>query len=204
MEYLDITVEDIKNFLRNHEKLKIEIHDKIYTINREIHNTNDVIEMVSFQHAEISDMPKGGGNHKDLADVYLKYEKILNDRRSEYTDLIYELIQKEISVDRVWQCYLILAEPYYSILTELYVKEQKYEVSITNLGCSRRAFEVHRKKAVDLVLELYKSERTIGDLCEYALVASKVREVKKKPKELDENDYQLSMEDYMRKEEGEN
>lgn len=200
MEFLEISKENVKDFLRNRDKIKIEIYDKIYTINCEIRKTNDIIEMVSFQHAELSDMPKGSKNHKDLSDTYLKYQKILDERSKEYSSLLYGLIQKEEAVDRVWQCYMVLAEPYYSILTEMYVKDQKYEVAEATSGYSRQAFEKHRKRGVDLVLELYNSKKSMNELCEYTIKASKNREQVKHRGVFEEENYQLSLEDMLKME----
>lgn len=202
MDFIKIEEDDVKDFLRNREKIKMEIYEKLYIINCEIRKTNDIIEMVSFQHAELSDMPKGSKSHKDLSDTYLKYQKVLDDRSNEYNKLLYGLIQKENAVDRVWQCYLVLAEPYYSILTELYVNDQKYEIAESTSGYSRHAYETHRKKGVSLVLELYESGKSMSELSEFAMKAARCRKSVKNKQvfEATEN-YQLSLEDMLKMEE---
>lgn len=195
MEFLEISIEDVKDFLRNRDKIKIELYDKLYTISREIRKTDDVIEMVSFQHAELSDMPKGSRNHKDLSDTYLKYQKILDERSSEYSSLLYSYMKKENAVDRVWQCYMVLAEPYHSILTELYVKDQKYEVAETLSGYSHNAFEKHRKRGVELVLELYNSHKSMSELSAYALKAEGIRKKVKHKEVFEYDNYQMSLDE---------
>ena len=198
MEYVQISKEDVKDFLRNRDKIKIEIYDKIYTINCDIRKTNDIIEMVSFQHAELSDMPKGSSSHKDLSDTYLKYQKILDVRSTEYSHLLYGLIQKENAVERVWLCYLVLAEPYFSILTDMYVKNQKYEVAESMSGFSRQVFEKYRKRGINLVLELYSSKKSMAELTEYGMKANEKREQVKHKDVYDTPNYQLSLEDMLK------
>jgi len=197
MELLKISAEDAKDFLRNRDKIKIELFEKLYAVNREIRKTSDVIEMVSFQHAELSDMPKGSKNHRDLSDTYLKYQKILDERSSEYSNLLYGYIQKEAAVDRVWQCYMILAEPYFSILTEMYVKDQKYEVAEAQSGYSHTVFEKHRKRGINLVLELYNSGKSMSELSEYAMKADKNRVQVKHMEMFDNENYQISLGDLL-------
>lgn len=201
MEFIEISKEEVKDFLRNRDRLKIEIYDKLYAVNCEIRKTNDIIEMVSFQHAELSDMPKGGRRHKDLSDTYLKYQKILDERSMDYSNLLYGLIQKENAVDRVWQCYMVLAEPYYSILTEMYVKDQKYDVAEAASGYSRQAFEKHRKRGINLILELYNSRKSMIELSEFALLAQRNREKIKHKDVFEEVNYQMSLEDMLSMEE---
>ena len=203
MEFIEISKDDVKDFLRNRDKIKIEIYDKIYTINCDIRKTNDIIEMVSFQHAELSDMPKGSRKHKDLSDTYLKYQKILDERSTEYSNLLYGLIQKENAIERVWLCYLVLAEPYYSILSELYVKDQKYEVAESASGYSRQVFEKHRKRGVELILELYSSKKSMAELTEFVMKAAQTRERVKHKEVYEVTNYQLSLEDMLKTEDGE-
>lgn len=52
----------------------------------------------------------------------------------------------------------LLDYPYYTILNELYVKNQLYCAVEQNYGRSHKTFEKHRKEAVERLLACYYSE----------------------------------------------
>lgn len=197
MDKLPITENEIKDILRQRNNRIAAIQEKIYTIDKDIKNTESIIEMVSFRRPEISDMPRGKGNHTDLGDTYLNYREILEQRTREYNKLLYEMIREEICIERVWQCYLLLGEPYFTILTDLYVKNEKYIIVEQESGYSRQVFEGYRKNGIELILEFYNSSKSAAELAEGSIAAEIQRSREKHKKESDKENYQISMEDIM-------
>ena len=70
--------------------------------------------------------PKGG-KKKDLSDLIIKLEKDREIRRKELLTMLTELSNQEDMVNRVWACYLALDDPYYTLLSQLYVENDLYE-----------------------------------------------------------------------------
>lgn len=197
MEKLAITTEIIKDILRNKESLSASIQDRMYNINRAMKNANEIIEVVSFRSSEFACMPKGKGGHTDLTKTYLDYQKALRQRSADYKNMVYELILKEESMERVWQCYMVLSEPYYSVLTAMYVKNQKYEIAEKESGFSRQVFEKYRKAGIELIKQLYESDKSVAELMEFSICAKQKRAEVKNRQVFNQENYQISLDDYL-------
>lgn len=164
MERPDITEADVKYFLRNKDKLIMDIHEKIHQINRSVKQVNDIMESVSYHSTEVSDMPHARNGHKDMSDVYEKYLHKRDERLLEYKQMLWALMMKEETIERVWSCFLALSEPYYSIIKHLYVENELYATAEAESGLSRQVFEKYRKRAMELIIGFYHSDKTDAEL----------------------------------------
>ncbi len=162
----ELTEDEVKYTLRNKEAIIISIHEKMYFIQKDISQTDDMIEMASFRSTEITDMPSGKGTHKDLADVLLKYYKYMDDQKKQYTDLFRTLIDREMRTERIWMCFLLLDEPYYGYIKRLYVDGEKYDTVEAESGFSRQVFGKYRKEAMELIIRFYNSDKNMLELSE--------------------------------------
>ena len=165
MEYKVIDAEDVKNILKHRDDRISLIHRKMYTIQRDLRNTDDIIRSVSYPKSEMSGMPHAGGV-KGLEDVYDKYRRVLDDRKKEYADMVFELVEEEITIERVWLCYLALPYPYNDILRKLYVEKQLYKVVEQESGMAHSDFERKRNTAIMYILGNYMSEKSATELYE--------------------------------------
>lgn len=194
MEKLPINEKDVKNILRNKDKLKADIHRKMYFINRDMAQNDEMYELVAYPSTEVSDMPRRKGWHKDLGDVVLKYKVLLENKKNEYKEVLWELIMQEEQIDRVWLCFMVLDNPYFSILENIYVKEEKYEIVEQRSGYSHQVFEKYRKRGIEAIMLLYNSDKTISQLT----IESKSKErtqTDTKKQSLEESNQQISIED---------
>lgn len=198
---LPITEEDVKNILRSRKQLLNQIHDKMYSINRDISMKNDIIEMVSFGSSALSDMPKGKGEHHDLSNTYLRYIKTLEDEQETFKEILINLILKERKIERVWLSYRILEDPFYSIIENLYVNNEKFEMAVIISGLSTRAFNKYRARGIELIIKFYNSDLSVEKLMQMDQKAEIRRKETKDRKEmvLPEN-YQLDIQDYLKDE----
>lgn len=74
------------------------------------------------------------------------------------------LFLQEDVVNRVWACYLALDDPYYTLLSQLYVENDLYENVRIQFDMSPTTFERYRKKALHLIIEYTKSPLSVGEL----------------------------------------
>ena len=155
-----ITEQEIKNILRNRERLLVSIHQKMSVIEQDMAKTDDMIETMSMPATTISGMPRGSTKQKDLGDVYRNYKKILKRRNEDYKAMYCELILQEDMIEQVWDAYMRLEEPYYSIINRMYVQSMLYAVVEQESGWSRQVFEKKRKKGIGLILETINKNKT--------------------------------------------
>lgn len=78
--------------------------------------------------------------------------------------MLTELSNQEDMVNRVWACYLALDDPYYTLLSQLYVENDLYENVRIQFDMSPTTFERYRKKALHLIIEYTKSPLSVGEL----------------------------------------
>lgn len=162
----ELTEDEIIHSLKHKEQIIISIHEKMYFIRKEIVKTDDIIEIASFHSSETTDMPSGKGQHKDLSDVLLKYYKYMEKQKKEFNDIFWTLIQREMRIERIWMCFLLLDEPYYTYIKRLYVDGDKYDVVEEESGFSRQVFGKYRKEAISLILHFYNSDKSMIELSE--------------------------------------
>ena len=66
--------------------------------------------------------------------------------------MYWELILKEQLIEQVWDAYMHLEEPYYSIVNRMYIQGMLYATVERESGWSRQVFEKKRKKGIGLML----------------------------------------------------
>lgn len=195
-----LTEDEIKDILKHKEELIISIHDKMYMTKKEMSKTDDIIEMASFPSSQLNDMPGGKGEHKDLSDVLLKYYKYLNRQKEEYNELFWILIQRELRIERVWMCFLLLDEPYYSYIKKLYVDNEKYETVERESGYAGSTFRKYRKEAIELIIYFYESDKSMTELMELSqkkLIEHEKIIIEEKDDSSDAENHQISITDFM-------
>lgn len=153
MKKITITEQEVKNILKNKEHLLFSIHKKMSMIEKDMEKTDDMIETMSIPANLMSGMPRSSGTQKDLGDVYRNYKKILKQRNEDYKSMYWELILKEEMIERVWDAYMRLEEPYYSIVTNMYVQNMLYATAERESGWSRQVFEKKRKIGIRLIID---------------------------------------------------
>ena len=83
--------------------------------------------------------------YKELADlIFPNINKTVEDYKAMYC----ELILQEDMIEQVWDAYMRLEEPYYSIINRMYVQSMLYAVVEQESGWSRQVFEKKRKKSI--------------------------------------------------------
>ena len=125
---------------------------------------DDILESVAYPSTGISGRPSGKGGHKDLGDVLVRYNRQLCNRNEEIRKIMWELVEEEDSISRVWACFYALNDPYYSILYALYVENQLYQTVEDSFDVSHKTFEKYRQRGMELLLRLYNSGESIAKL----------------------------------------
>lgn len=164
LEMRKLSETQIKDILRNREQKIANIHKKMFSLYRELENTEEIMETAAFPSTEISGMPGRKGGHKDLGDVLLKYNRQIYNRSEEIRKIMWELAEEEESISRLWACFHALGEPYYSILYALYVENQLYQAVEDEFGSAHKTFEKYRKQGIQTLLLIYGSGDSIAEL----------------------------------------
>lgn len=195
MTYKPITERDVIEILRHKDNFISIIHRKLYTISRDLRSTNDIILSVSLPSQQMSGMPGRKGAVKDLEDTYEKYRIVLEQRKKDYQDIVFNLIEEEMSIVRVWMCYLALGEPYATILDKVYVQKQLYTATELESDMAHSTFERKRQEGIKLIMKYYNSGKS----------ASELKELQKQPgmkmrgsaKKEDAGAHQMSLSDWI-------
>lgn len=159
-----LTEDEIIYTLKNKDVLMKSINEKLCFIKQELNQNDEMIETASFHSPKITDMSCGHGTHKDLADVLLTYGKNIQNKRNEWLDVLTILIERKNRIERIWLCFLILEEPYYTYMKRLYVDGEKYFTVETESGFSRQVFAKYRKEALGLIEGFYFSTKNLLEL----------------------------------------
>lgn len=146
---------EIKDILRHREKKIAGIHQKMFSMYRELENTDSLLESLAFPAVKITEMPAGKGSHKDLGDVLISYNRRIYTREEEIRKIMWELTEEEESICRLWMCFQKLGNPYYSILHELYVENQLYQTVENGFGKAHKTFEKYRKRGMEQLMQSY-------------------------------------------------
>lgn len=154
----------VKDILQNREKKIDNIHRKMISLYQELERNDEVLETVAYPKTELSGMSGGKGNHKDLGDVLLQYNRQICNRNEEIRKIMWELVEEEDSISRLWACFYALNDPFYSILNALYVENQLYQVVENNFDMSHKTFEKYRQRGIELLLLFYNSDESIAKL----------------------------------------
>lgn len=151
---MKVDSEKIKEVLRHHKELTQQLHYQIIDIQKKIEEVKkQSIEVAAYPHIDFSARGKGGVK-KDLADVYLKYQKMVRNREKELTAEI--LTADAEGVHRLYLCFQSLTGEGYNI----YVKGDLYRQVEEEMGLNHRIFEEKRKQAIEEIQRLYESDLT--------------------------------------------
>lgn len=154
----------VKDILQNREKKIDNIHRKMISLYQELERNDEVLETVAYPKTELSGMSGGKRNHKDLGDVLLQYNRQICNRNEEIRKIMWELVEEEDSISRLWACFYALNDPFYSILNALYVENQLYQAVENNFDMSHKTFEKYRQRGIELLLLFYNSDESIAKL----------------------------------------
>ena len=154
----------VKDILQNREKKIDNIHRKMISLYQELERNDEVLETVAYPKTELSGMSGGKGTHKDLGDVLLQYNRQICNRNEEIRKIMWELVEEEDSISRLWACFYALNDPFYSILNALYVENQLYQAIENNFDMSHKTFEKYRQRGIELLLLFYNSDESIAKL----------------------------------------
>jgi len=169
MSRIKIDENIVKDVLRNRANKINSIHRKMNYLTNDINLKDEILASICLRSQILSDMPKAKGNTSDIHDDYEAYQKIFEKQRYDFQELFWLLVKQEEMIERVWQCFLALEEPYFSILESIYVKKEKYEAVQKESGFSNQPFNQKRRHGIEIIIMLYDSEFSIYEL---ELVAS--------------------------------
>ena len=157
---MKVDSEKIKEVLRHHNELTQQLHYQIIDIQKKIEEVKkQSIEVAAYPHIDFSARGKGGVK-KDLADVYLKYQKMIRNREKELTAEILILTADAEGIHRLYLCFRSLTGEGYNIIYRLYVKGDLYRQVEEEMGLNHRIFEEKRKQAIEEIQRLYESDLT--------------------------------------------
>ncbi len=158
---MKIDSEKIKNVLRHHDELTQQIHNQVMDIRKKIDEVRQQsMEMASYPKIDLTIEGRGSGEHKDLADVYLKYQKLVQTQEKELTTEMLVLTVRAEGIHRLYLCFQSLTGEEYEIINRLYVKGELYKSAEKEMGLNHRAFEWSRKQAIRDIQRLYESDMT--------------------------------------------
>lgn len=84
---MKVDSEKIKEVLRHHNELTQQIHNQVIDIRKKIDEVEQQsLEMASYPKIDLSATGSGSGIHKDLADVYLNYQRLVKTQESDLTN----------------------------------------------------------------------------------------------------------------------
>lgn len=191
----------VKDILQNREKKIENIHKKMLSLYQELGRNDEVLETVAYPKSELKGMPGGKGNHKDLGDVLFQYNHQLCNRNEEIRKIMWELVEEEDSISRLWACFYALNDPFYSILNALYVENQLYQAVENNFDMSHKTFEKYRQRGIELLLLFYNSDESIAKLMRSCSKEKTDRRQGKRKKEQKNSGYeQISLSSLEKKE----
>ena len=161
---MQLTDEKIKDILRNREKKIQSIHMRMNILYEE--TTDDaMLKDAALPSSKVyGSISANNGSKRDLADILESVEKRKLHRNKEIREIMWQLSELENEINRVWNCFVALEDPYFTILLSLYVKGEKYEIVEKNFGMSHKSFEKYRSEAMTLLRKYYESDDTAADL----------------------------------------
>ena len=168
---MKVDSEKIKEVLRHHNELTQQIHNQVIDIRKKIDEVEQQsLEMASYPRIDLSVRGSGSGIHKDLADVYLNYQKLVKTQERELTAEMLALIVSARGIHRLYLCFQSLTGDefhkshvfleIYNIIYQLYVQGKLYKVVEEETGLNHRQFEGKRKQAIRDIQQLYESDLT--------------------------------------------
>lgn len=114
---MKVDSEKIKEVLRHHNELTQQIHNQVIDIRKKIDEVEQQsLEMASYPKIDLSATGSGSGIHKDLADVYLNYQRLVKTQERELTDEMLTLIASARGIHRLYLCFQSLSGDEYNIV----------------------------------------------------------------------------------------
>ena len=158
---MKVDSEKIKEVLRHHNELTQQIHNQVIDIRKKIDEVEQQsLEMASYPKIDLSATGSGSGIHKDLADVYLNYQRLVKTQERELTDEMLTLIASARGIHRLYLCFQSLSGDEYNIIYQLYVQGKLDKAVEEETGLNHRRFEEKRKQAIRDIQQLYESDLT--------------------------------------------
>jgi len=193
MSRLPITEKQVKEILQNRSNMIAAIHTRMEYITKDIVQTDDIINAVSLRSKRLSDLPTGKGGHQDIHKAFENYKALLHRRDREYAEAIESLISQEECIERVWISFNALETEEFTILNQLYVKNQLYAVVEKESELTHPIFEKKRKSAIRNIIRLYNSD--LEDKYIFEIIESNRNCVSKLDSNAETDNYQLSIAD---------
>lgn len=192
MDKLPICEADIIRCLSDYDKHLADIRERIQMQYREIDTTDDLLRNLQLQGINYESYLTSGYNKKDLTDILIKHEKEEREYALYLKDYIFQLMQQEESLKRIWICYQCLTNEQRQILTELYVHKKAWKVVKMELKMSHSTVSNYRNAAIENIIKLYNSELSNLQIARYSI---QDKETSTSQKEKDDN--QISLFDYI-------
>lgn len=180
MSKIKIDENIVKDVLRNRKNKINSIHRKMNYLTSDIDLKNEILTSICLRSQRLSDLPKARGRKKDMSDVYEAYQKSFEEQKYEIQEQFWKLVEQEDMIERVWQCFLALEEPYFSILEAIYVKQEKYEVVLEESGLSNQPFNEKRRHGIEAIIMLYNSDFSMHQLEAAGLQRTSYKKLRKK------------------------
>ncbi len=146
---------EIKSILKNKNMILKSLRTKRCEIYRELMDKEDFMRAILLHTPQMAQANNKGAGYKDVVDEMQNYEKQSRKYVSELRTLLKEITKKEAVVRKVWYCFSRLPEPYYTYLHALYVDQLPYKDVLKRSGCSNSIFARRRKKAMEMLQNLY-------------------------------------------------
>ncbi|MEY8536367.1 hypothetical protein AALH30_23055 [Blautia pseudococcoides] len=160
MERMEIDENYIVRCLSGYETLLEDVRDRIRFLHSNMATTDDVLESLQMKKNYGTAGTSGGGRKKDLGDLLERYEEN-EERYAEFLKMyIYQLMQEEESLKRVWICYQGLPYRQRAVLKALYVEHKPWKVVRAELRMSHSTLSNNRSSAIQNIRQLYDSDFT--------------------------------------------
>ena len=171
----------IKNVLRHHDELLRQTYEQMIDVRKKIDEiTRQSIEIASYPKIDLSIESNRGGEHRDLFDVYLKYQKLIRIQKEELINEMHVLTIQAEGIHRIYLCFQILPRVEYRIINRIYVKGELYKTVEEDFGLNHRIFEQKRQQAIQIIQNVYKSDLSneqIVYLCKGNSIIQKERDL---------------------------
>lgn len=160
MERMEISESYIIRCLSGYEALLEDVRERIRFLHSNMATTDDVLETLQLKSKQYNTVPSGGGRKKNLGDLLEKYEQN-EERYAEFLKTyIYQLMQEEESLKRVWICYQSLPNRQRMVMKALYVDHKPWKVARSELHMSHSTLSGDRVQAIQNIRKLYESDFT--------------------------------------------
>ena len=190
-----IETEEIKNSLKHYSGLSAEIHRQIMQLKKDLDDVEiQALEMAAYPKTDLAEKGGSRGIHKDLTDVYLRYQSIVLGRQQDLLDEITYFTEKSENLHRLYLCSQAISGDGYEIISRLYFNNEKYKVVEMESGLSHRIFEQKRQQAIRDIQRLYESDLTNRQILEMQKIHMYDHKFQRRKKESNNNDAYQQME----------